>query len=243
MAATSSRSVWITRRKDVSILKEYAITLKLPFNIGNRLSGTWIGMLYEYFQVLKQSREWVRDGRKGSPPHMIKQKIVRKYRRKFHCAVLIETGTYLGDMVYAMRKDFKVIHSIELDGELYKRAKARFYNYSHIHLYNGNSGEVLQTILRGLHQPCIFWLDAHYSAGITARGESDTPIEEELQYIFGHECAKASVILIDDARSFNGRNDYPLITAIETKVKQAGYCSFQVDDDIIRISGKVESFV
>lgn len=224
-------------------MKGDAITLKMPFSIGNRLSGTRVGMLYEHFQVLKQSREWVRGGRKGSPPHMIKQKIIRNYRRKFHCAVLIETGTYLGDMVYAMRKDFKEIHSIELDGELFKKAKARFENYSHIHLYNGNSGEVLQTILCGLHQPCLFWLDAHYSAGITARGESDTPIEEELKYILGHECAESSVILIDDARSFNGRNDYPLIDTIEIKVKQAGNRSFRVEDDIIRICSSEKSFV
>jgi hypothetical protein len=138
-------------------------------------------------------------------------------------------------MIYAMRKDFKEIHSIELGRDLFEKAKTRFAGYSHIHLHNGNSGEVLKDILGELHQPCLFWIDAHYSAGITAKGEGNTPIEEELMNIFEHECAQNNVILIDDARNFNGRNDYPLIDTIETKVKQAGYRSFQVEDDIIRI--------
>jgi hypothetical protein len=90
-----------------------------------------------------------------------------------------------------------------------------------------------------VHQPCLFWLDAHYSAGITAKGEGNTPIEEELKHIFGHECAENNVILIDDARVFNGSNDYPLIEAVKTRVRLAGYGSFHVEDDIIRICNPV----
>ena len=33
--------------------------------------------------------------------------------------------------------------------------------------------------------PAIFWLDGHYSAGITAMGEQATPIFKELTHIFG----------------------------------------------------------
>jgi hypothetical protein len=138
-------------------------------------------------------------------------------------------------MVYAMRTDFKEIYSIELGRDLFEKVKTRFAGYSHIHLYNGNSGEVLKDILGEIHKPCLFWIDAHYSAGITAKGEGNTPIEEELMSIFEHECAQNDVILIDDARAFNGSNDYPLIEAVKTKVRQAGYGSFHVEDDIIRI--------
>lgn len=213
--------------------------MKTPGSIGSRLSRTWAGELYEYFQILRQSSEWVRNGRKGSPPHLIKQRIIRKYRRQYHLAVFIETGTYLGDMIHAIRKDFKEIHSIELGRDLFEKAKARFEGYSYIHLHNGNSGEVLKDILGELHQPCLFWIDAHYSAGITAKGEGNTPIEEELKHILRHECAENNVILIDDVRVFNGRNDYPLIEAIEVRVRQAGYSSFHVEDDIARICNPV----
>lgn len=200
-----------------------------------RLGQTWIGGLHEYLHRLKESRDWIRNGRKGSPPHLVKQKIVRKYARLFHCGVLIETGTYLGDMVHAMRRDFKEIHSIELSVDLFEKAKRRFASHSHIHLYNGNSGDILQAILRESHEPCLFWLDAHYSAGITAKGDRDTPIEEELKHIFEHECADRHVILIDDARTFDGRKDYPTVQTVETKAGKAGYHSFSVADDIIRI--------
>jgi hypothetical protein len=211
----------------------------MHINIKKQLILTWIDKLYKYKQVLKQSNEWVRDGRKGAPPDLIKQRIVRKYRRQYHITVLVETGTYLGDMVYAVRKDFKEIHSIELDRDLFEKAKARFEGYDYIHLYHGNSSDVLKDILGKLHKPCIFWLDAHYSGGITAKGESNTPIEEELNHILGHEYSKNNVILIDDVRAFNGRNDYPLIETIEIKVRQAGYNSFHVKDDIARICNPV----
>src|SRR5512140_3442946 len=104
-----------------------------------QLAKTWVGDVHVYHHRLKESRVWIRNGRKGSPPHLIKQKVVRKYARQFRCGVLIETGTYLGDMVHAMRQDFKVIHSIELSPDLFAKVKARFAAHSHIHLHNGNS--------------------------------------------------------------------------------------------------------
>lgn len=203
--------------------------------IKKQLGKTWLGRTYEQYQCIKDARVWVRNGRKGSPPHLIKQRIIRKYRRQFSCEVLVETGTYHGDMVYAMRKEFKELHSVELGGDLYERAKIRFAGYPHIHLYNGDSGEILQDILCKLKQPCLFWLDAHYSAGMTVKGASDTPIEKELKHIFRHEHAHHHVLLIDDARVFNGTNDYPTLQTIEAMSKQAGYHLFSIENDIIRV--------
>jgi len=207
--------------------------------IKKQLGKTWVGKTYEHYQCIKDASDWVRNGLKGSPPHLIKQRIIRKYRKRFNCKVLVETGTYLGDMVYAMRKDFKEIHSVELGRDLYERAKIRFDGYPHIHLYAGDSGETLEDVLCKLKRPCLFWLDAHYSAGMTAKGASDTPIEKELKHIFRHEYAHQHVLLIDDARVFNGNNDYPTLLTIETTAKQAGYHSFSVEDDIIRICNPV----
>jgi hypothetical protein len=200
-----------------------------------RLARTWIGALYEYHHRLQESRQWIRNGRKGSPPHLIKQKIVRQYARQFNCNVLIETGTYLGDMVHAMRRVFREIHSIELSRKLFEQAQGRFAADPHIQLHNGNSGDILKALLPKLHEPCLFWLDAHYSAGITVKGNTDTPIEEELEHIFVHEFADRHVILIDDARTFDGRKDYPTIQTVEARALKAGYHSFNVADDIIRI--------
>jgi hypothetical protein len=43
-------------------------------------------------------------GKPVPPPHFVKQSVVRKYAKKFRIEVLVETGTYHGAMVEAMRK-------------------------------------------------------------------------------------------------------------------------------------------
>jgi len=63
---------------------------------------------------------------------MIKQKIVKKYARQFNLDILIETGTYFGDMISATSRFFKEIYSIELDDLLYKMAKKKFSKFPHI---------------------------------------------------------------------------------------------------------------
>jgi hypothetical protein len=48
----------------------------------------------------------------------------------------------------------------------------------------GDSGKELPKIVTQLDTPAIFWLDGHYSAGITAKGDTECPIFEELEAIF-----------------------------------------------------------
>ena len=97
--------------------------------------------------------------------------------------MLVETGTYVGEMVDAMKDSFEKIYSIELGVELARNAQEKFSAYSHIHIIQGDSGQVLKTLASQIRQPALFWLDGHYSAGITAKGAKDTPVCEELQYI------------------------------------------------------------
>ena len=90
-------------------------------------------------------------------------------------------------------------------------------------------------MLQELKEPAIFWLDGHYSGGITARIEKYSPIEEELQTL-RHYRESAPLILIDDARGFLGEHGYPTLEELEarTKIDFPGY-HFSVDEDIIRI--------
>jgi len=48
----------------------------------------------------------------------VKQRTVEHYGKTFFLQVLIETGTYQGDMVEAMKDIFDKIFSIELKREL-----------------------------------------------------------------------------------------------------------------------------
>lgn len=44
---------------------------------------------------------------------------VKAYGRAFELSTLVETGTYLGDMVEAQRRSFREVWSIELSPTLY----------------------------------------------------------------------------------------------------------------------------
>jgi len=183
----------------------------------------------------QELREWREQGRPVPPPHIVKQRTVKEYARKFSLETLIETGTYLGDMVEATKDTFARTISIELDNALYERAKERFRHERHIALVQGDSGTVLPHILAGIASPCLFWLDGHYSGGITARAAIDTPIVQELNHILQHSVT-GHVILIDDARCFVGRAGYPTVDELRAIVLQRRPdWKCQVEHDIVRI--------
>lgn len=147
--------------------------------------------------------------------HAVKQMAVKKVSKFYSLLTLVETGTYLGDMVSACLSDFSKIISIELSQELHDRAQAVFQEADHVTLVHGDSGKVFRTLAPALQSPCLFWLDGHYSSGITARGPKDTPILEELNSIGISQYSSQSAILIDDARCFDGKGDYPSVEVIQ----------------------------
>jgi len=180
-------------------------------------------------------RKWQHSGKPIPTPDAVKQLTVKSYADKFGILTFVETGTYLGDMVLAVKDSFNRIYSIELSPELYEKAAEKFLKYKHISIHQGDSSKVLPDILYGIKETCLFWFDAHYSGGITARGKKDTPILEEINYILNHS-VKDHVVLIDDARLFTGENDYPTLEELrELVIHQYPGSIFDVKDDIIRI--------
>ncbi|MGD8787327.1 MAG: hypothetical protein PVJ60_07880, partial [Phycisphaerales bacterium] len=100
----------------------------------------------------------------------------------------------------------------------------------------GQSGEILPQVMQKIDKPCLFWLDAHYSGGSTAKGDLETPIMQEIQCIFNHPCAAKHILLIDDACCFVGKNDYPTIEALKKFIlKVCPGWVFRVKEDIIRV--------
>jgi hypothetical protein len=159
---------------------------------------------------------------------------IEEYQKQFGYSIFIETGTYLGDMVEAQKNNFQRIISIELDQHLYQRAKRKFAEDEHITIYQGDSSRVLPQIMSAVKEPAIFWLDGHYSAGITAKGDKETPIYGELEAIF-NDSSLPHVLLIDDARLFTGEGDYPNIEYLSDFIKKrAQSYEILVKDDIIR---------
>ncbi len=197
------------------------------------------GAFHRWLQRRKDQKEldaWEKSGRPPPPP--FKKKLVRDIARQYGTRVLVETGTNWGNTVASSLGTFDVIYSIELFDELYEKAVRRFARHPKVKLRYGDSAHELPRILDELREPALFWLDAHYSGDGTARADVDTPIMKELQIISRHQVSN-HVILIDDARCFNGTNDYPTIDVC--RALSAGFwpChEFTVVDDIIRITPK-----
>jgi len=159
-------------------------------------------------------RRWNKDGQQAPPPHLVKSETVLQYGRRYGLRCLVETGTYLGDMVAVAHRQFNAVYSIELDEELFRAAVRRFRSCKNVFLKNGDSAAVLQRLVGSIDTPCLFWLDAHYSGGVTARGLTDTPILSELRAVLSRD-VEGDVLLIDDARLFGGDPNYPRLDELE----------------------------
>jgi hypothetical protein len=174
-------------------------------------------------------------GKQGIVPHCVKSERITQIQNIFNYKIFIETGTYMGDMIYAQKKNFSLLYTIELSSNLSGNAKQRFERYRNIHVYNGDSGVLLTKIVRKIKEPSIFWLDAHYSGGVTKRNNVDTPIVTELKAILKLSSSD-HIILIDDARLFTGKNDYPTIQTLISLVKKYRSSShIYIKYDIIHI--------
>jgi hypothetical protein len=194
-----------------------------------------------WFRKWKERREvarWEAIGRPAPPPHLIKQQTLREYAKKYSLEVLVETGTFKGDMVAAMMEDFSAIYSIELANHFFEAAVQRFWNQDKVTILQGDSGKVLEELVPKLERPALFWLDGHYSSGDTARGDKDTPVMEELGHILARKDLRC-VILVDDARCFEGQSEqvYPSMEEVRDFVaeRRPGW-TVEVATDCIRIA-------
>ena len=182
----------------------------------------------------KRLNKWNSEGCPVPPPHVVKQLAIKEYQQKSDSSLLVETGTYYGDMVFAMRKNFKKIYSIELSEYFYNKAVKKFRKCPNIEIVFGDSGAMLKSLVPTIGQTAIFWLDGHYSGGKTAKGEKECPVYDELASIFASPLKHT--ILIDDAREFIGEKSYPTIEELSEFIS-ANYPNkkIEVKDDIIRI--------
>jgi hypothetical protein len=177
---------------------------------------------------------WILRGRPSRSPHLLKQKVVREYGERFGLKTLVETGTYYGEMVAAMKRRFERIYSIEFVAELATRAQNKFAREPHIKIFCGDSQVVMPEVLGLLAGPALFWLDAGYYGWVGKQGDQQR-LSAELEMILSHPFPH--VILLDDARGLTGRDGVPSVDDVklyvETKFPQR---LVEVKYDIMRIT-------
>ena len=180
-------------------------------------------------------KRWKEKGCPPAVPHLIKQATLKEYANKYSIKVFVETGTFYGDMVEAMKGYFGKIYSIELSEGYYQAAKERFAGDERIKILHGDSGKEIDKIIKELKEPALFWLDGHYSGGTTARGDKETPVFEELAHIF-NAADPGHVIIIDDARDFGTDPAYPTLEELKDFVfSKRNNMKMTVKNDSIRI--------
>ncbi len=167
------------------------------------------------------------------PPQSVKLAVIRNNIPTPRPRVFVETGTYYGDTVAAVKDMYENVISIEVDETLYKKACARFANDKNVRIAHGDCAREMPAILATLQEPAVFWLDGHYSGGETGKGEVEDPILISLNQIAAHP-VRDHVIFIDDARTFDGREGRPDISAVFNCIKKIdSLYIIRVQSDII----------
>lgn len=164
--------------------------------------------------------------------------LVIKLRDHFKVDSFIETGTYLGDTATWASDQFRKVVTIENSPEIYKSTSEKLSHINNIEFLFGHTTVKLDEIVTKLKVPVIFWLDAHWSGGLTYGKTDECPILEELE-IINHSDFPHS-ILIDDARLFtapppppHNTKNWPDLTAVLAAINSKPARYIIIIDDII----------
>lgn len=135
-------------------------------------------------------------------------------------ATWVETGTFLGQTTEVLSKNGALVYSIEPEPTLYANAATYFKSFPNVEILEGLSEEVFPELLPTLSGDINFWLDGHYSEGITHKSPQDAPILDELANISKNLTHfKKVCVMIDDVRCFHPERSkaysaYPLLNEL-----------------------------
>jgi len=177
---------------------------------------------------------WKLRGEPPRSPHLLKQRTVREYAQRHNLRILIETGTYYGEMVAAMKRNFDRIDSIEYDPQLAQRAIKKFSSWPHIQILQGDSQQLVPELLKTLSAPALFWLDAGYYGWAGLQGNKQR-LTSELEAILRHP-VPGHILLMDDAHGLNGLNGAPTAEELMRRIEaEFPGRKATVQHDILRI--------
>ncbi len=113
--------------------------------------------------------------------------------------VFIEGGTYQGNTAKWAAGHFQQVFTIENSDAMRKIAAENLKDTARVTMLAGDTRNHLEPLLAA-NDDLLFWLDAHWSGGLTFGEGSECPLLEELSTIFAQ--SRNQAILIDDARLF-----------------------------------------
>ncbi len=171
----------------------------------------------------------------GVPP-----RLTRDLATALGLRAAVETGTYQGYSARVLAEIFATVHTIELSPELAATARETLRDVENVTVHQGSSTDLLGSIVRSATGPHFYWLDGHWSGGLTAGAENECPVIEEIGIIDGGEYAADSAILVDDARLFllpppppHDREQWPPLTELVDALREKHDRYVTVLEDVV----------
>jgi hypothetical protein len=150
------------------------------------------------------------------------QQLARELRDRLGLVRAIETGTYRGRGARLLGAVFPSVTTIEVAPDLARAAKKALGSLPQVEVLEGSSRDVLPELIDP-SAPTLYWLDGHWSGGVTGGETDQCPVLGELTAIaLGNpdDC-----VLIDDARLFlapppppHRREQWPTYRQIEDTI-------------------------
>lgn len=124
--------------------------------------------------------------------------------------VFVETGTYLAASSLLARRQFPVVHSVEISPALHARAVELYGAIEGLHFYLGDSRAFVQRLARELTDRVVWYLDAHWFRKtvepVGGRAEG-LPLWDELDALAARPAG--DLVLVDDVHSFGTASPTP----------------------------------
>lgn len=158
-------------------------------------------------------------------------------REQMDLKVFVEGGTYQGGTARWASSQFEKVLTIENSREMHCLAKQNLEDIPNVTLLLGDTRTHLPEIVEQ-HDDLLYWLDAHWSGGVTYGEGDECPLLEEFETIFAAD--RNQVILVDDARLFlapppkpHRRDHWPTLIEIVQSLPQGW--DLVCDDDVFYV--------
>ena len=181
--------------------------------------------------------QWLTGNPAQTPPAFIKRNLLLHYSTNE--TTWVETGTYLGYTTKLLATKSAVVHTIEPSTSCLSIARQNCKGIKNIVFHNGTSESCCESIICSLSGDVCFWLDAHFSRGVThCEQGTETPISMELSLISDYiERFDSISVFIDDAVcSIEYPNSYPSLNSYVEWANSLGLTWYLSNDIFIAMS-------
>lgn len=187
-----------------------------------------------------ETQYWIKRSYGPPSPSFIKRAVL--VRNGLSNCTWVETGTYRGTTTRELAKHATRVISIEPDPVLCAKARLKLQQLNNVTVVHGLSEEILPEILSTIEGNVCFWLDGHFSGGVTFKGPQDTPVREELSVIASFISRFDNVVvLVDDIRMFEQGGPTLTYPSVESLVEWANlnHLKWKIEHDIFVASNEV----